>query len=368
MVQPARPASARRHAGRPRAVPRTARVSPPHFDGSSSCPGLYCSRVHQVVLLLASRAIDPIHRGARGRCGARSWETWPFRKASATASCIRTSWMRRSGSSSSRSEASRAFTAPTERCRTISSPGGPPATPSKCLGIVAFRASPVWVLAALADLCGMGRHLIPEVADALKAQHLLEEGAEFTTIDQTAGRPGAAPRPAQRATINTPPLDVAGLREEWDAIREEARGLPRASLPSRETISTHVGAAEGGSRDGRNRSVFETSSAMAVSAARPSGGVRWLSASARVGATRTGHIFAAALLDHYGQTLSEIQQVGYLAYAPAGSFARISARPRISSRRNDTRSRNTCSRSFNPSDQRGGNDGARRPTCCRSTA
>ena len=42
------------------------------------------------------------------------------------------------------------------------------------LGIVAFRASPVWILAALADLCGMGRHLIPEMADALKAQGLLE--------------------------------------------------------------------------------------------------------------------------------------------------------------------------------------------------
>jgi len=28
----------------------------------------------------------------------------------------------------------------------------------------------VWVLAALADLCGMGRHLIPEIAEALKYQ------------------------------------------------------------------------------------------------------------------------------------------------------------------------------------------------------
>jgi hypothetical protein len=43
--------------------------------------------------------------------------------------------------------------------------------------------------------------------------------------------------------------------------------------------------------------------------------VRWLTASARVGATRTGQIFAAALLDHYRQTLLEIQEVGYLAYA-----------------------------------------------------
>ena len=55
---------------------------------------------------------------------------------------------------------------------------------------------------------------------------------------------------------------------------------------------------------------------MAISAARslPSG-VRWLSASARVGATRTGQLFAASLLDHYGKRSTEVQQVGYLTYA-----------------------------------------------------
>jgi hypothetical protein len=54
----------------------------------------------------------------------------------------------------------------------------------EALGIVAFRASPVWVLAALADLCGMGRHLIPEMADALKAQGLLEKDAQFSSVNQ----------------------------------------------------------------------------------------------------------------------------------------------------------------------------------------
>src|SRR5688500_4022099 len=49
------------------------------------------------------------------------------------------------------------------------------------LGIVAFRASPVWVLAALADVCGLGRHLIPQIADELKSQGLLEGGQEFTS-------------------------------------------------------------------------------------------------------------------------------------------------------------------------------------------
>src|SRR4051812_42254165 len=35
-------------------------------------------------------------------------------------------------------------------------------------GIVAFHASPVWVLAALADVSGAGRDLIGEIAEALK--------------------------------------------------------------------------------------------------------------------------------------------------------------------------------------------------------
>ena len=183
----------------------------------------------------------------------------------------------------------------------------------EALGIVAFRASPVWVLAALADLCGIGRHLIPEMADALKAEGLLEKDAQFTSVDQMLdGLERTSSRLA--ATINTPPLDVAGLRREWEAIREEARGLPSASLPSGEIISDIWTLLKTESAR-QKRSIFETSSMMAIAAARSvPDGMRWLSASARVGATRTGHIVAAALLDHYAQTLSEIRQVGYLAY------------------------------------------------------
>jgi hypothetical protein len=182
------------------------------------------------------------------------------------------------------------------------------------LGIVAFRASPVWILAALADVCGMGRHLIPEVTEALKAQGLLEKDARFTTVDQLLdGLERTSTRLA--ATVNTPPLDVAGLRAEWAALREDASHLPQASLPSRETISAVWTDLKAESAR-QERSIFETSSVMAVSAARAlPGGVRWLSASARVGAARTGQVFAAALLDHYRETLSEIRNTGYLTYA-----------------------------------------------------
>ncbi|MEO5741102.1 MAG: hypothetical protein ABIS29_10955 [Vicinamibacterales bacterium] len=182
------------------------------------------------------------------------------------------------------------------------------------LGIVAFRASPVWVLAALADVCGAGRHLIPEMSDALKEQGLLEKDAEFTSVDQILdGLERTSSRLA--AAINTPPLDVAGLRQEWEAIRNEARALQPASLPSRDTIAAMW--AELKSESARqNQSVFETSSMMAVSAVRAfPDRARWFYASARAGAARTGEIVALALLDHYGETLAEIRRTGYAAFA-----------------------------------------------------
>jgi hypothetical protein len=182
------------------------------------------------------------------------------------------------------------------------------------LGIVAFRASPVWVLAALADLSGMGRQLIPELADALKAHGLIDQDAEFTSVDQMLdGLERTSARAA--AAINTPPLDVAGLRQEWEAIRKDARSLQPAKLPSRAAIAglwTDL-KAESARQD---RSIFETSSMLALSAARSlPDRMRWLSASARVSATRTGRVVGSALLDHYRQTLADVRDVGYMTYA-----------------------------------------------------
>jgi hypothetical protein len=182
------------------------------------------------------------------------------------------------------------------------------------LGIVAFRLSPVWVLAALADLSGLGRRLIPEIADELKAQGLLEKEAQFESMDQLLdGLEKTSSRLAE--TFNTPPLNVADLRKEWDAIRTEARGLKPKELPPPARIDSqwqelkHESARQG-------RSVFETSSVMAVSAVRTlPEKARWLSASARIGAAHTGKVFATAILDHYTETLKELHEVGYLTYA-----------------------------------------------------
>jgi hypothetical protein len=193
------------------------------------------------------------------------------------------------------------------------------------LGVVAFRASPVWILAALADVCGLGRHLIPEIADALKAEGLLDADSQFDSVDQLLdGLERTSSRLA--STINTPPLDVAGLRKEWQAIRDDAARLKPAELPSTDSIR-HLWTELKDTSARQQRSIFETSSVMAMSAARSvPGGIRWLSSSARVGATRTGKVFAVALMDHYRETLNELQQVGYVTYATRqlGPYVRAS--------------------------------------------
>jgi hypothetical protein len=62
--------------------------------------------------------------------------------------------------------------------------------------------------------------------------------------------------------------------------------------------------------------VFETSSLLAVSAARalPRSVLR-LGTSAGVGAAKSGQVLGAALLDDYRRTLGELRDVGYTAYA-----------------------------------------------------
>jgi len=168
----------------------------------------------------------------------------------------------------------------------------------EALGLVAFHLSPVWVLAALADVCGVGRQVIPEIADALKAQGLLQDTREFVTIDEMLdGLEQTSARMAE--TINTPPLDVAGLRAEWTAIRAEAASSARA-LPSREAV-VRVWQALKAESARQKRSVYETSSAIAV-------------AVVRTGASRTGQMVMQGLLDHYQQTLADIRRTGYAKY------------------------------------------------------
>jgi len=182
------------------------------------------------------------------------------------------------------------------------------------LGIVAFRVSPVWVLAALADLSGLGRRLIPEIAEALRAEGLVGETSRIESVDQLLDAlEKTSSRLAQ--TMYVPPLNVAELRKEWQAIRNQARGANPLQLPSAAAVGRQWGQLqEESARQGR--SIFETSSLVAIAAVRAlPGKARWLTVSTGVGARRAGKLLAADILDGYSQTLDELRTVGYVSYA-----------------------------------------------------
>jgi hypothetical protein len=168
-------------------------------------------------------------------------------------------------------------------------------------------------MAALADVTGGGRALIAEVADSLRKEGLLEPDASFETVDQMLdGLERSASQLAE--TINTPPLDVRGMREEWKQIQRNLAAIPPKDLPSIDRI-TRAWAQLKTEAARQERSVFEISTALAVGAlARLPEQLWWLSRCAQNAALCTTDFFAGTLFDHYSQALGEMRKRGFLDY------------------------------------------------------
>jgi len=183
----------------------------------------------------------------------------------------------------------------------------------EALGLLTFGASPVWVLAALADLSGAGRALVQDIAQTLKHEGLLAPDTEYSTIDQLLeGLEGTAGRLAE--TANTPPIDLASLRQEWADLRRESRRLPAPRLPSVGALWRNWEALKA-TAAAQEQSVFRVSSLMAIAAvSRVPADLLWLSRCARGAARRTGQMLAGGMLDHYRSTMEEIRAAGYWNY------------------------------------------------------
>ena len=180
-------------------------------------------------------------------------------------------------------------------------------------GLAAFHASPVWVLAALADISGAGRQLIDEISASLKDEGLLDPNTRFENVDQILD--GLERTAGQLATsIRFPPLDVPGLRKEWSALKASARTIPPPSLPSPSLVREQWDDLKREAA-GQGLTVLELSSLIGLSTVRAvPANLMWLSRCARTATLRTGQFFAAGLFDHYRTTLKEIRDTGYLAY------------------------------------------------------
>jgi hypothetical protein len=179
------------------------------------------------------------------------------------------------------------------------------------LGILAFHASPVWVLAALADATGGGRKLVAEISDELQKEGLIEE--PFDTVeDLLDGLERTSSRLA--VNLNLPPVDIPGLRREWERLKLDVQSIPPKNVPTLDRIEGVWERIRRAARE-QDRSVFTVSSLMALSAiAHLPSNVVWMSKATRSAARRTGKVLGGAILDHYVDTLSEINRKGFVAY------------------------------------------------------
>jgi len=181
------------------------------------------------------------------------------------------------------------------------------------LGILAFQASPVWVLAALADAAGGSGKLIREIAKALKEEGLLEKNEQFESMEQVLdGLEKSSGRLA--SALNLPPVDIPSLRREWDRLKQDLRAIPPKNKPSLDRVERVWKNLQASAR-AQGKSVFLVSSVIAVSAvAHVPANLLWLSRAARSAARRTGKVLGEAILDHYTKALAEIAQEGFGAY------------------------------------------------------
>ncbi len=180
-------------------------------------------------------------------------------------------------------------------------------------GLVAFHASPVWILAALADISGAGRHIIDEIVTSLKEEGLLDRASKFEGVDQILD--GLEQTSGQLASsLRFPPLDIQGLRKEWGALKDAAAKIPPRKFPSPDLLF-HRWEELKQEAAAQNRSTFELSTLIAFSTIRTMPTNLWrFSRSAGAATFRTGHYFAKGLLDHYKSTLRDIHKTGYLAW------------------------------------------------------
>jgi hypothetical protein len=97
--------------------------------------------------------------------------------------------------------------------------------------IAAFGFSPLWVLAAAADVSRGSRTYLDAFVRELVREGVLPEGSSPGSVDELLGALEGVSGTSARL-VDMPPLEVAALRDSLDEIRRDA-----ASLPSPEELA-----------------------------------------------------------------------------------------------------------------------------------
>jgi hypothetical protein len=151
--------------------------------------------------------------------------------------------------------------------------------------------SPLWLLAAAADLTGGTRTYLRALVSELQRDGVLPEDTEFTSVEELLNTlEGTSGLMAE--TIDVPPLNVRDMRSGWQALQQNVAELPDASrLASIYAQLQQVAKQEG-------RSLRSVSSLIAAGAVRAG--------------VQMGHTY---IFDYYHDALRVMTTEGLAAYA-----------------------------------------------------
>jgi aconitate hydratase len=157
--------------------------------------------------------------------------------------------------------------------------------------IFAFGFSPLWLLAAAADVTHGTRVYLDALVGELKGAGVLRADAEFGSVDELlASLEGASGTTAR--LIDLPPLELEALRQSLSDLRGDASGLPTPN----ELASVYEGLQREAERE--QRSVLEVSVGI---------GLAFFNSARKVGRQH--------VLDPYTEDLKPVRDEGFGSYA-----------------------------------------------------
>ena len=157
--------------------------------------------------------------------------------------------------------------------------------------IFAFGFSPLWILAAAADVTRGTRVYLDALVDELKEAGVVAREAELGSVDELlAALEGASGTTAR--LIDIPPLELEGLKQSLRDLREDAVGLPSPDeLAAVYSALVHEA-------DREQKTLLEVSVGM---------GLAFFNAARHVGRQH--------VLDPYTEDLKPVRDEGFGAYA-----------------------------------------------------
>ena len=157
--------------------------------------------------------------------------------------------------------------------------------------IAAFGFSPLWLLAAAADVAHGSRVYLEALTAELRRAGVLREGAEIETVDDLLGALEGASGTTARL-VDIPPLELSQLRRSLGELRASAGELPRPD----ELAALYRGLRRTAARE--RRPLLEVSAGM---------GLAFLTSARHVG---RDHLVAP-----YGEDWEPLRREGFAAYA-----------------------------------------------------